>query len=394
MSSRMTIARWEFFRFFKWKSELIGLLVTALLFSAGFLVKPLMEWVRSTDRQVLEISDNLPSPEAFGQLSLAVETFADETYEDRVDALAAGEIHGLARWNPQRQETELMVMREPGWLAEFEAAAAGQALPGRLAESPADEAELGRLLAPSETVLSYHPDARPPGGKLQKLLGIAAIALPMIGVFTAFSYFFVSITAEKQNRLGEQLLSAVGESQWLDGKLIGLTALCIKSMLTMALLGVVGISVYLKLTGKDIDAGYINWLNCAWAFAYSFLAVAFWSAFMAAVATTINDPNSSSRSSIMLLPGLFMLLPVLALDLPDSLGVAVLSIVPVTSTAFMPIRLVLSEVPFWQLLLSVALMVVSIAAMRLAARRILKLSILMYGREPSFSELWKAVKLS
>ncbi|MEM9530860.1 MAG: ABC transporter permease [Pseudomonadota bacterium] len=392
MSTRLTIARWEFFRFFKWKSELISLLITAALFSAGFLVTPLISWVKSTDDQTLVLLGNLPEPSAFEALPLTLQAEPENNRDAMLAALADGAVDGVAQWHPEEGSTTLTVMREPAWLATFEAAAGAQALPQRLAAADLSRERFAGLVTPAPTVLAYHADAAPPAGRFQKLLGVAAIVLPMIGVFSAFSYFFVSITAEKQNRLGEQVLSAVGHRVWLDGKLLGLTALCLKSMITLAIMGAVGIAVYFKFTGKALDPGYVDPLAVLLAFGFALLAVTFWSGVMASLAATISDPNSSTRGGLMMLPGLFMLLPLLALDVPTSFGVTLLSIIPVTSTAFMPMRLVLGEVPWWQLLLSAALMIGAIALVRLAAQRVLKVGILMFGREPNWAEVWRAIR--
>ncbi len=387
-SVTMTIARWEFFRFFKWRSELITLLITVGLLTVGYLGKPLMEWVRGTHSQTLAIVGDVPLPDAFDALPISVVQWPrDAGIDDAMDALASEQIDGVAVWDRETGAMALTVMQAPSWQAEFEVAASRQTLAARLDQSVLTAEEFSAITAPASTQITRHQSASPEPGKLQKLLGLAAVFLPLIGVFTAFGYFFVSITAEKQNRLGEQLLSAVGATRWLDGKLIGLTALSLKSIVTTGLL-LTGILVVVQaLSDTPTDFGPVNAGSMIMAFGFCALAMTFWSTFLAAVASTISDPNSSTRSGFLMLPAVFMMLPFAATDVPDAPGVVALSIVPVTSTAFMPMRLALGSVPLWQVLLSAAIMVLAIALMRWVAQRILKVAMLMYGKEPSISEI-------
>ncbi|MFK7887133.1 MAG: ABC transporter permease [Gammaproteobacteria bacterium] len=391
----LTIARWEFFRFFKWRTEIITLVFTSLLLTAGYLGKPLMEWVRGSNVSTLAIVGDVPYPEAFDALPVTVTQWPrDASVDEALAALAADELDGVAIWDVEEQAMVLTVMQTPSWQAQFEAAASRQAVAARLDQSTLTPEEFAAITAPASTRVDRHVDASPEPGKLQKILGVVAVLLPLMGVFAAFSYFFVSITAEKQNRLGEQLLSAVGARRWLDGKLIGLTALSLKSIFTTGLLLSVVLLVVQKFSGTPMDFGPINAGSVIMAFGFCILAVAFWSTVLAAAASTISDPNSSTRGGLMMLPAVFMMLPFAATDAPDAPGAVALSIAPITNTAFMPMRLALSDVPLWQVLLSVAVIIFSIAVMRWVAQRVLKMAMLMYGQEPTYAEIWQMLRRS
>jgi ABC-2 type transport system permease protein len=65
----------------------------------------------------------------------------------------------------------------------------------------------------------------------------------------------------------------------------------------------------------------------------------------------------------------------------------VLGWVPITSMTVMPERAVLSDVPAWQILGSLFLLVVSIVFVRRWAARIYEAGMLMYGKEPSLAEM-------
>jgi ABC-2 type transport system permease protein len=57
----------------------------------------------------------------------------------------------------------------------------------------------------------------------------------------------------------------------------------------------------------------------------------------------------------------------------------------------MPVRLLLTEVAAWEVLLAVALLVSSTALLRRAAGKVFHLGMLMYGKEPTWREIWRWV---
>ena len=72
---------------------------------------------------------------------------------------------------------------------------------------------------------------------------------------------------------------------------------------------------------------------------------------------------------------------------PDSLVMKVLSIFPLTSPAILSVRLVLTNVPFYETLSAISLLLLSIWFLRKVAGKIFALAILMYGKEPSWREM-------
>ena len=50
------------------------------------------------------------------------------------------------------------------------------------------------------------------------------------------------------------------------------------------------------------------------------------------------------------------------------------------------------EVPIWQIAVSMVLLIATIIGMMWLAAKIYKTGILMYGKKPSWKELWKWIK--
>jgi ABC-2 type transport system permease protein len=94
----------------------------------------------------------------------------------------------------------------------------------------------------------------------------------------------------------------------------------------------------------------------------------------------------------MMLPLIPIAIAFGALKDPDTLFMRILSFLPPTSPTVLPARLILGEIIWWEIVLSVAIMAASIWLMRRVAGRIFEASILTYGKEPGMGELWNAIR--
>ena len=72
---------------------------------------------------------------------------------------------------------------------------------------------------------------------------------------------------------------------------------------------------------------------------------------------------------------------------PDSRMSVVLSLIPFLTPLLMFLRITVQTPPAWQIALSVALMLVSIAALTWIAGRVYRVGILMYGKRPTVPEI-------
>jgi ABC-2 type transport system permease protein len=122
---------------------------------------------------------------------------------------------------------------------------------------------------------------------------------------------------------------------------------------------------------------------------FSALAVAMWNAAFAAFASTIDDPNTSTRTSIMFLPFLPMAMSVAVLRDPDHVASRLLSVFPLTSPSAMPARLILSNPGSIEITVAIVLLVATVWLFRRLAGRIFEIGMLMYGKEPTLREIWR-----
>jgi ABC-2 type transport system permease protein len=91
-----------------------------------------------------------------------------------------------------------------------------------------------------------------------------------------------------------------------------------------------------------------------------------------------------------LILGFIMLQP--AMLNPDS-GIAVFgSLFPFTASLIMPARTVITDVPIWQVALSAALLIGTIAFMIWLGAKIYRIGIFATGKRATWGEVWKWIR--
>ncbi len=374
------VAAWEYNRFFKWKDVLKGLMWTVLI---GFLSFSGTRWLMqdASDTPVVGILHN----GVFLQ-----ETWTTEGLE-LIDATGMTEAQ-LAAFDAvleivSADEARLRMEGDRPWTGRLQTYLDSLRTDLRLKETGIDRALFENLGAPITLVKSFTGEA--PKGRIPKILAAISIALVLIAVFLSFAYQFTAITGEKQQRITEQVVAAISPQTWIDGKIIGISAIGIShvalySLLTVGVFGVIGLMT---------DAPFASFFAAVDAytvllfFLFALTGILMWNAFLAGVAATIDDPNSSQKSGLMMLPTVPPLFAFLVLMDPTTTAVMVLSWFPLTSYAVMPARMVLDGVAWWEPLGAWMLLAATAWLFRLVAGRIFRLGMLLYGKEPGFKEI-------
>jgi ABC-2 type transport system permease protein len=81
----------------------------------------------------------------------------------------------------------------------------------------------------------------------------------------------------------------------------------------------------------------------------------------------------------------------LLINLPDNAFNIILTIFPFTAPVTTILRLGISGVPAWQLIISIGVLVLSIIGLLFIAIKAFKVSLLMYGKKPSFKEIFSNI---
>ncbi|MGH9871263.1 MAG: ABC transporter permease [Pyrinomonadaceae bacterium] len=284
---------------------------------------------------------------------------------------------------------ELVTYRDQLWMNQFGNLLTTARSHARLAELNLGLKEFETVIAPFEIATSYPDVSSQPSGRVEKVYAGAFMCLMILAIFACYQYQFTSITGEKHLRVTEQIVSAISPQVWMDGKILGISAI------GLALIVVYG-SVSLLISGFAWWlAGFnltqlltlANPLLTLMLLALALLGILFWNCFFAAIAATVDDPNTSSRSVLMFLPFLPVTITLAGLRNPDSTIMKVLGMFPITSPAALSARLVVGEVQAWEVCVALGLLLGTIWLLRRAAAKIFRLAMLMYGKEPSLAEL-------
>ena len=250
--------------------------------------------------------------------------------------------------------------------------------------------EMIRLVAPTQmtqrTLVAPDPEEEP--RQIAAFVGtfILYVSIIVFGQFVA-----VGTVEEKQNRVVEVVLSRVKPAQVLVGKVLGIGALGLTQLLVLAATVAVVVSIIeisdvsLPSLGAEIIGGVIFW------FLLGYTLYAFIYATLGATVSRQEDLGSVAiLPSFLVLPGFFI--AVRAIESPDLLVVRLASFFPPWAPMVMPVRSAVGNAPFWEVALSVVLVLAAIYLLVRIGARVYTGALLRTGGKVKLREAWKAAR--
>lgn len=386
------VARWEILRFTKAKEIVLGILFFGVSFAAANLLGDLFDHLGSRPKEVAVVGGpgmGLEGETELDRFRLVPETRAREAWEA---ALRAEEVDAVLEVTGPDTAT-LHVLGERSWQAELTMQLQAHRQAHRIQAADLSPQLLADLATPAQVEVVPQDSGAERASPMTALLISGAM---LMGLFLGFSYVFVAITGEKTQMVTESVLSAITPQQWVDGKILGLTVVVLIQLAT----AVAGFALYQTVAVLFLDkawsmpGGLGSPLSGIQLVLFATLGFGFWFTLFAMVAATISDPNSSSRSSLLMLPFLPLGLSLVGVDNPDALWMKILALVPGLSPTAMPLRILRGDPASWEIVLSLALLAAAIWFFRRAAGRIFGVSMLMTGKEPGFREVWRWIRES
>ena len=203
-----------------------------------------------------------------------------------------------------------------------------------------------------------------------------------------------SVLEEKTSRIVEVLLASVTAKELMAGKILGVGAVGLTQLALWYAAGaaVVGPSMLMArgFTGPiEISGAAMAFFPVFFVLGY-FLYSALW-AMLGAMSNSEQEAQQMQFFVMMPLIMASMLLGPAILN-PGSTLVVVASLFPFCAPLIMYVRIAASEVPAWQIGLSIALMIATVYLVLVVASRIYRVGILMYGKRPTLPELIKWFK--
>jgi ABC-2 type transport system permease protein len=391
----LVLAGWEFRRFFKWRDELIslGLAITGLT-AMAILGPHLMDAAGSQS-----VSLGLLGPAPFTLPAGGAGWTWEQGSEDELTAAyEAEELDGLVRFDSDTA-AHLRCHAEGAWILALEGALGEARRVARMEALGIDPALLADLLQPVDLSRQVEKDEGeaevPSASKWEKITAAIFVGLMFMGIMLGTALLFAGITSEKQQLVTEQVVAAVPPQTWIDGKILGLGA---RSLLITAQTTVIS-ALGMWIWGDFVDPDFEGLAAIDWGLLPGFALLAslgflLWFCFFAALAATIDDPNTSSRGMLLMVPILASLLAFPVVSDPTSALSMTLALFPATAPVGLTARMVLTEIAWWELPVAALGLILAIALLRRAAGKVFALGILMRGKEPTWAEMIRAVRQS
>ncbi len=226
------------------------------------------------------------------------------------------------------------------------------------------------------------------------VMAFVLIMIIYIMVIMYGSHTLTAVIEEKASRMVEVLLASISPGNLMLGKVLGigmagLTQFAIWAVAFFAL------SRYGVQVGDfSLDVGFLTptiLLNFVVFFLLGFFLYATLYAGIGAMCNSVQDSQQFHTPLAMGLVLPMMLLSFI-LRAPDSTLSVVLSLVPLFSPVLMFMRVCVQTPPWWQIILSWLILLVSIWLAARAAGKLFRVGILMYGAAPTWASLVRALR--
>jgi ABC-2 type transport system permease protein len=218
--------------------------------------------------------------------------------------------------------------------------------------------------------------------------------LLVLSITFSSSYLLAGLGDEKENRLIEVLLSSVSTKQLIIGKVLGMGA----AGLIQIMIWVVSAPLILKMASVSIG-GFLSTLEITPVFLLLFVVyfilgyLVFAIIFVAIGAITTSAREGQQFAPIFTLAAVAPLWFSSAIILfPNNPAFIVLTIFPLTAPVTLMMRLGATEVPAWQIIVSIIVLTATVVGGLFLTAKIVRTFLLMYGKRPSLRQIIRSVR--
>lgn len=276
-----------------------------------------------------------------------------------------------------------------------------------LAQSGLSEQQLNELQAPIVV------EAVQIKGSMSGENGDSAISAAEQGVNMGIIYFLIiflfmavmisgqmiasEVTAEKSSRVMEVLITSVSPLTSMFGKITGMFLIVLIQLASYIAVALLNISLPHNaemLQGLNIDLSVVDPMLIIFAILYFLLGFFLFATLYAALGSIVSRTEDLGSAvmpmTFISLAGFYI--AIFSIATPDSMLVKICSHIPLFSPFVMILRAGLTNIPTWEVFVSLGILVVTIYLAVVFSAKIYRTGVLMYGKRPSFKELRKAMK--
>ncbi|HEX4005138.1 MAG TPA: ABC transporter permease [Acidobacteriaceae bacterium] len=229
--------------------------------------------------------------------------------------------------------------------------------------------------------------------------GAYALILVLYGAVLIYGINIArSVVEEKTSRVFEVLLSTASADDLMLGKLLGVGATGLTQMLIWAALvgGFAGSQLAANQGIHGLSSLGITRPELVFFGIFFILGFYLYSAVAAALGSSVSGEQEIQQFSFILISPLIISVVMLpyVLGNPSSTASVILSLLPPFTPIIMYMRICSQMPPYWQILLSIALLTASVWAMIWLAARVYRVGILMYGKRATLPEMIRWLRYS
>lgn len=225
---------------------------------------------------------------------------------------------------------------------------------------------------------------------LAVVVPIIAGVLFMVAINTSGGYLLQAVVEEKENRTMEIMITSISPNQLMAGKILGNLSVGLTQVLVWVLGGLLAINLIIRANpelalGSLITPSYF-WLILA-TFLPSFVMVA---AMMAALGSTVTETREAQQIAGWFTLPIFMPLWFISniMTYPNGPLAMFFSFFPLTAPLTLPMRAVLTEVPAWEIAVTIGVLLLTAVAAIWFASRAFRLGMLRYGKRLAWKEIF------
>jgi ABC-2 type transport system permease protein len=204
-----------------------------------------------------------------------------------------------------------------------------------------------------------------------------------------------AVVREKEMRVMEIVITSLRPVELVGGKVLGMSLLA----LTQFGIWTVGamIAVLLFMSGElDLQSLVIPWSSVLWGVLLIVPGYLLFAVLGAGAGVIAGDSQQAQQVAGM--AGLFVFMPMWFLptliERPNNSFALAMTLFPLTSPMVVLMRMTVSDVPIWQLVASLTLLVVSVVVAIWAFARIFRAAMLVYGQTLRPRQIWAVLRQS
>ncbi len=277
-------------------------------------------------------------------------------------------------------------------------------LAARLAQLHVDSTDAARIarMRPTLATERLSEQGRAGSGMLNALFGFGLAFLLYISIVLYGQTVLRGVLEEKNTRVAEVVVSSVSTNTLLAGKVLGVGGVGITQQTVWLTTGYliaklrVPILTALGARAEPIALPSVSLASAVVLVLFFVLGYVFYSSLFAAIGAMVSNEQDAQQAATPVI--LLLITPILFLQTillnPMSRTAQVLSWLPFAAPIIMPMRMVVATVPWLEVFLTIAGVLLACAAAICLAARIYRVGLLMYGKRPSLREVYRWVRVS